>query len=89
VRKALESLPCVRKATVDYVNKQATATVVSGSYDEKALLEALNEAGFGGSVTATDSNTKAGEDEPAASPPEGARVAFHVRGMKKTKSGAT
>jgi len=80
-------LPWARKATVDYASKQATVTVVSKSYDEKALLKALKDAGFGGSV-ASDRDKK-GDEKPAAKPPEGAQVAFHVSGMKKTKSGAT
>ena len=87
MRRALESLPWARKATVDYASKQATVTVESKSYDEKALLKALEDAGFGGSVAS--GGDKKGDEEPAAKPPEGARVAFHVTGMKKTKSGAT
>lgn len=84
MRKALESLPCVRKATIDFANKQVTATVVSKSYDEKALLKALKDAGFGGSV-AKASNEK----KNSAKAPDGAQVAYRVSGMKKTKSGAT
>ncbi len=88
MRKALESLPWVRKATIDFANKQATATVVSKSYDEKMLLKALKDAGFGGSVE-TSSEKTARDEEPVAKTQEGARVAFRVSGMKKTKSGAT
>ena len=88
MRKALDSLPWAEKTTVDYPSKQATVTVESKSYDEKALLKALKDAGFGGTVVAADKEKK-GDDEPAAKPVEGARVAFHVTGMKKTKSGAT
>ncbi|MBL4770435.1 MAG: hypothetical protein JKY61_04710 [Planctomycetes bacterium] len=89
MRNALESLPWARKATVDYPSKQATVTAVSKNYDETELLKALKDAGFGGAVVSTDSKKKSSDDEPAAKPPEGPRVAFHVTGMKKTKSGAT
>lgn len=85
--KALESLPWARSAVVDYSNKQATVTVVSKNYEEKALLTALKSAGFGGSVVAKAEKT--GDEEPATKAPKGERVAFHVTGMMKTKSGAT
>ena len=83
--KALESLPWVRSATVDFKNKQATATVVAKRYDEKQLLAALKDAGFESSVA------KAAKDGEKTAPAtvEGAKVAFRVRGLKKTKSGAT
>lgn len=84
MRKALESLPWVRKVTIDFANKQATATVVSKSYDEKVLLKALKDAGFGGSVAKASS-----EEKKSAKVPDGAQVAYRVSGMKKTKSGAT
>ena len=87
MRKALDSLPWAGKTTVDYPNKQATVTVASKSYDEKALLKALGDAGFGGSVAT--GREKKSDEEPAVKPPDGARVAFQVSGMKKTKSGAT
>lgn len=83
--KALESLPWVRSATVDFKNKQATATVVAKGYDEKLLLAALKDAGFESSVA------KAAKDseKTASATVEGAKVAFRVSGLKKTKSGAT
>ena len=88
MRKALESLPWASKATVDFARQQATVTVESKRYDEKALLKALKDAGFGGTVVPGDSKQKE-EEQPSAKPPEGARIAFRVTGMKKTKSGAT
>ena len=83
MQSALESLPWVRKAVVSFPDRQASLTVVSKQYDEVALLEALTGAGFGGTVA------QAPEQEPAAQDAEGQRVAFHVTGMKKTRSGAT
>jgi len=83
VRRALESLPWVRKAEVNFAQKQATVTVVSSQYDEAALLKTLKDAGFGGTVVKPD------DGEPKAKPVTGARIAFHVTGMMKTKSGAT
>lgn len=83
MRRALESLPWVRKATIDYEQKQATITAVSKRYDEAALIKALKDAGFGGKVV----KPKGGE--PKQKPATGTQVAFHVTGMMKTKSGAT
>ena len=85
MRKALESLPWVRKAEVHYDKKQVTVTVDSSLYDPKALVAALEEAGFGGKLAKT-SDEKGKDDARAV---EGSRVTFHVGGMKKTKSGAT
>ncbi|MFT5292166.1 MAG: hypothetical protein ACI82F_004252 [Planctomycetota bacterium] len=89
MRKALESLPWAGKATVDYLEKQATVSVVTKDYDERALFKALKDAGFGGSVKATDNAQRDYDEQPPAKPIEGAVVAFQVSGMKKTKSGAT
>ena len=83
MRRALESLPWVRKATVDFQKKQATITAVSSRYDEAALLKALKGAGFRGTVVKPDGG------EPELKPAVGTQVAFHVTGMQKTKSGAT
>ena len=83
MRRALESLPWVRKATVDFQKKQASITAVSSRYDETALLKALKGAGFGGKVV------KPKDGEPEQKPTSGTQVAFHVTGMMKTKSGAT
>lgn len=72
----------MRKAEVDFASKQATVTADAEAYDEDALIAALEEAGFGGSVAAAQ-----GQDgEETARLP---RVTFEVRGMKKTRSGAT
>jgi len=70
------------------IRKQATVTVVTKNYDEKVLLNALKDAGFGGSVASSNEETAA-DDKRTAKTPEGAQVAFSVAGMKKTKSGAT
>ena len=83
MRKALESLPWVRKAEIHFDEKQAIVTVVSEHYKLDALVEALGAAGFGGQLAAPS------EDKKKAKPPAGLRVTFHVIGMKKTKSGAT
>jgi copper chaperone CopZ len=92
VRRALESLPWVRKASVDFEHKQATATVVSEDYDEASLLKALKDAGYGGKVVkpvVKPAVKPAKKDKPMAKAPKGELVAFRVSGMKKTKSGAT
>jgi len=83
VRTALESLPWVRKATVDFAKKQASVTVLSNGFDPLALEKVLTDAGFGGAVA------KPNVEKKKTQPPAGSRVAFHVTGMKKTKSGAT
>lgn len=83
MRRALESLPWVRKATVNYEKKQASVTALADRIDEAALVKALRDAGFGGTVPKPD------EGKPKARQPEGSLVAVHVTGMKKTKSGAT
>ena len=75
----------MRKAAVSYPKKQATVTVVTAEYDEDALLQALTDAGFGGAVITPHPDR--GRD-PAAGVEE-RTVAFHFRGMKKTRSGAT
>ncbi len=76
-------MPWVRKATVNFQKKQATITAVSSQYDEKALVKALKDAGFGGTVV------KPKDGEPIQKSAAGTQVAFHVTGMQKTKSGAT
>ncbi len=83
MRRALESLPWVRKATVDYRKKQASITAVSSRYDEAALVKALKDAGFGGTVV------KPKDGQSKQKPTADTQIAFHVTGMKKTKSGAT
>jgi copper chaperone CopZ len=50
VQKALETLPWVRKVQVDFAKKQAVVTVEIEKHDEKALVKALEKAGFGGTV---------------------------------------
>jgi copper chaperone CopZ len=50
VRKALESLPCVRKVQVDFDKKRVQVTVETEKYDEKTMLDALEKDGFGGKV---------------------------------------
>lgn len=80
VRNALQALPWVRKAEIDYDKKLARVTVETKSYQPSALVAALKAAGFGGKPIVKD-KAKAGLAGP--------RVTFHVKGMKKTKSGAT
>ena len=82
MREALETLPWVRKATVDYPKKQATLTVDIGRYNRKEAIGALKKAGFGGpALEATKANEAVGQSFP--------QVSFHLTGMKKAKSGAT
>ena len=50
VRKALTSLPWVRQVQVNFENKRATVTADAARYDEKLLLKALEDAGYGGKV---------------------------------------
>ena len=50
VRKALASLPWVRQVQVNFDTKQAIVTADAARYDEKTMLKALEEAGFGGKV---------------------------------------
>lgn len=83
MRRALESLPWVGKVTIDYAKKQATVTALAAACDEAALVKVLKDAGFGGAPVKSD------KGKPKAKQPDGLQVAFHVTGMKKTKSGAT
>ncbi len=46
MRKALESLPWVRKAEIHFDKKQAVVTVGSKHYKPEALVKALEAAGF-------------------------------------------
>ena len=50
IRRALTSLPWVRQVRVNFDTKQATVTAGTANYDEKAMLEALADAGYGGEV---------------------------------------
>ena len=83
MRAALESLPWVRKASVNYEHRIASVTALSDAYVEKELTQVLEKAGFGGSVS------KLATPKQESDKPIGERVAFRVDGMQKTKSGAT
>jgi copper chaperone CopZ len=50
VQKALAALPWVRHVHVDLAKEQAMITVDAARYDERALLKAIKEAGYGGRV---------------------------------------
>ncbi len=50
MRKALETLPWVRQVQVNFDKQQAVVTADAAKYDEKALLRALEKAGYGGKV---------------------------------------
>jgi copper chaperone CopZ len=50
VREALETLPWVKQVRVDYSRKQATFIAETDKYDEKAIIQALEQAGFGGKM---------------------------------------
>ena len=81
MRRALESLPWARNATVDFAKKQASVTVDVEEFEPEALIAALEGAGFGGALVDE-------EDTPNEAVAL-ARVTFQVSGMMKTKSGAT
>jgi hypothetical protein len=80
VQKALESLPWVRKATVDYDKKQATLIVENGKYNAEEAFATLKLADFG---------AEAPERKQATDFAEFPSISFHVVGMMKAKSGAT
>jgi copper chaperone CopZ len=50
VRKVLTSLPGVRQVQVNFDTKQAIVTADAARYDEKAMLKALENSGYGGKV---------------------------------------
>ena len=50
VRRALSSLPWVRQVQVSFEKKLAVVTADAARYDEKAMLKALGDAGYGGKV---------------------------------------
>jgi copper chaperone CopZ len=50
VRKALAALPWVRQVRVDFDKQLAVVTADARRYDEKALIKALEKAGYGGKV---------------------------------------
>ena len=80
MQKALQALPWVRKAEIDYDKKLARVTVERKSFKPQALIDALKGAGFGGKLIEVSDQDKAAKTDPL--------VTFHVIGMKKTKSGA-
>jgi len=50
VRAALESVPGVRKAEVDFAKHEAVVTADRNTLDTRALLDALEKAGYHGTV---------------------------------------
>jgi copper chaperone CopZ len=50
VRTALESVPGVRKAEVDFAKKEATVTVEKKALNTAAMIQALEKIGYQGSV---------------------------------------
>ena len=81
MHKALEALPWVRDVKVAYEKNEAQVVVEAKRYKPQELLDALEKAGFNGSLAGTE---KVG----AVMTPSSA-VTFQVIGMMKTKSGAT
>ncbi len=81
VQQALQALPWVRKAEIDFDNKLARVTVEKKSFEPQALVDAVTGAGFGAKLIEKNGSDKAVKVDPL--------VTFHVIGMKKTKSGAT
>jgi len=49
-RTALESVPCVRKAEVDFNKKEAYVTADKKTLDIQAMIKALAKVGYQGSV---------------------------------------
>lgn len=80
MRDALEALPWVRKAEVIFGEKLARVTVEKKRFKPKALIQALEGAGFGGKLVEKPKSKARSTDS---------LVTFNVIGMKKTKSGAT
>jgi copper chaperone CopZ/DsbC/DsbD-like thiol-disulfide interchange protein len=62
VRDALAALPGVRHVKIDFEKKQAVVTVDESALDEGKLVDALEDAGFGGSVLKQGSATVAGNE---------------------------
>lgn len=50
VRNALESVPGVRKAEVDFTKKEAVVTADKAALHTDAMIKALEQAGYGGTV---------------------------------------
>jgi copper chaperone CopZ len=50
VRKALASLPGVSQVRVDFATRRAYVTIQQDKWDEKAMLKALQQAGYGGKI---------------------------------------
>ncbi len=50
VREALATLPWAKNVQVDFDRKRATFVAEAASYDEAAIIAALEKEGFGGSV---------------------------------------
>jgi len=50
VREALGTLPWVKQVELDYGKKQATVTIEPEKLDENALIQVLEQKGFGGTV---------------------------------------
>jgi len=50
VKNALESLPWVEEAVVDFANKKATVKLKEGGHDASELCAAVEGAGYGCSV---------------------------------------
>jgi copper chaperone CopZ len=49
-RTALETVPCVRKAEVDFNKKEAYITADKKTLDVQAMIKALDSVGYQGSV---------------------------------------
>ena len=88
MQEALESLLWVRKAEIHFDERQALVTVEAARYVAADLVAALEKAGFGGKVVSDAGDEQRGERKKQAAVAL-ERIAFHVTGMKKTKSGAT
>lgn len=89
VRKAIESVPGVRSASVDLASARAEARVIPGWVDEQGLRASISQAGYeatiepAGDVIAADSDPTSdgesakpdGETDGPSLPPAGARPA--------------
>jgi len=62
VQAALATLPGARHITVDFDKKRAVVTVEQNTYDDHKLIQALNDAGFGGTIEGTREVASGGDD---------------------------
>ncbi|RUL87683.1 heavy metal translocating P-type ATPase [Tautonia sociabilis] len=67
VRKAIESVPGVRSASVDLASGRAEVRVIPGWVDEQGLRSAVSQAGYEGEIEASSGEVPAAADTADAS----------------------